>query len=87
MTSLTEGSTNLLRDGEVFSLDSHSLKPDRVAAHSKLLQFLFVTFSAFFGEDHRFLVGSELMIDVTGHTMGPFFLHASTPPMTERALV
>src|SRR3972149_6170859 len=64
MASFTEGSPNFLRNGEVFSLNSHSFKPDRMAAFPELCQFFLVAFSAFFREDHGLLLRGDLVINV-----------------------
>jgi hypothetical protein len=69
---LTEGGSNFLRDGKVFPLNSHSFKPDRMAALPKLCQFFLVALPAFLRKDHGFLFGCELVVDMAGHAMDPF---------------
>jgi hypothetical protein len=69
VAALAKGGTDLLGNGEIFSLNSHSIKTNRMAAHSELLQLLFVALPAFFRKDHGFLFRCGLVIDVTTHTM------------------
>jgi hypothetical protein len=73
MTSLTKSCPDFLRDGEIFSLYSHSLKPDGMAAPFELLQFLFVALPTFIRENHRLLFRGRLVIDMTGHAMNALF--------------
>ena len=68
-----KGGTDLLRNGEIFSLYPHPLKPDGMAALLKLLQFLFVTLPTFLRENHGLLLRREFVVNVTGHTMNAFF--------------
>jgi hypothetical protein len=69
MATLAEGGADLLRNGKVFSLNPHSIKPDRMAALPELCKLLLVAFSTFFRKDHSFLFRGCLMVDVAGHTM------------------
>ncbi len=73
MASFTKGGPDFLGDGKVFSLDSHPLKPDGMAALPEFCQFLLVALPAFLGKDHGFLFGRKLMVNVTGHAMDTFF--------------
>ncbi len=73
VAALAEGCADLLRDAQVFSLNSHSIKPDRMATLPELLQLFGMALPAFFREDHGFLVRSDLMVDVAGHAMDAFF--------------
>ena len=52
MASLTESSPDFLRDAEVFALDTHALKADRMPTLTELLQLFFVAFAAFIRENH-----------------------------------
>jgi len=71
VTTLAESGPNLLWDAEILSLDSHSVKPNRVTALSELLQLFFMAFPAFFRENHGLLIRSSLVVDVAGDTMDP----------------
>jgi hypothetical protein len=73
MTAFTESGTDLLRDTEVFPLDSHPFEADGMTALPKIGQFLFMAFPAFFREDHGLLFGSGLVVDVAAHAMDSFF--------------
>jgi hypothetical protein len=73
VATLAEGCADLLRDAQIFSLNSHSIKPDRMAALPELFQLLGMALPAFFREDPRLLLGGCLMVDVAGHAMDAFF--------------
>jgi hypothetical protein len=85
VTALAEGSTNLLRDAEVFPLNSHSVKPDGMTSSSKLIQLLRMALTAFFRKDHGLLIGSGLVVDVTGHTMDPVLCVLRFDPRLEKS--
>jgi hypothetical protein len=69
VTALAESGTDLLGDAKEFSLDSHAIPTDRVAAFFKIFQRFRVAFPAFFRKDHGFLLGSRLVIGMAGHAM------------------
>jgi hypothetical protein len=69
MAAFTEGSTDLLRNTEIFSLNSHPVEADGMAALPEICQFFFMALPTFFRKDHGLLFGSYLVIDMAGHTM------------------
>jgi hypothetical protein len=71
VTALAKGGTNLLRNAEVFPLNSHSVKTNRVTALPKLLQLFGMAFSTFLRKDYGLLFGGDLVIDMAGHTVDP----------------
>jgi hypothetical protein len=73
MASFTKGGPDFLRDGKIFSLDSHPFKRNGMTAHSKLGHLLFVTLRAFFRDDHGLLLRGKLVVNVTGHAMNTIF--------------
>ena len=69
VAALTEGRTDLLRNTEVFPLDSHPIKCDRMPSFLELLELFLVALSAFIRKDHGFLIGCGLMVNVAGHAV------------------
>jgi len=72
VAALTKGGADFLRDTKVFPLDSHPVETNGVTTLPKLSQPFRVTFSTFFWENHRFLLGGCLMVDVTSHAVDAF---------------
>ncbi len=66
MAALAEGGPDFLRNAQIFSLNSHSIKPDGMAALPELLQLLGMAFPALVGENHGFRLISSLVIGMTG---------------------
>ena len=71
VAAFAEGGADLLRTTEVFSLNSHSIKPNRMAALAEPLQLFGMALSTFFWKDHGLLFGGCLMVNMAGHTMDP----------------
>jgi len=69
VAALAEGGADFLGYAEILSLDAHAIPTDRMAAFLKLLQRFGVAFSTFFREDHGFLLGSCLVVDMASHAM------------------
>jgi hypothetical protein len=66
VATLAEWGADFLRNAQVFSLNSHSLKRDGMAALPELLQLLGMAFPALIGENHGFRPISGLVIGMTG---------------------
>ena len=73
MATFAERGANLLWNSEIFALDSHSIKPDGVAAFLKLLEFFLVALPTLLWKDHRLLFRGGLMIRVTRDAVDPLF--------------
>jgi len=71
VAALAELGADFLRNAQVFSLNSHSLKRDGMAALPELLQLLGMAFPALVGENHGFLPISGLVVGVTGDAVYP----------------
>jgi len=85
VAAFTEAGTDLLGNGRVFSLDAHPLKTDGMAALSELLDLCLVTFPTFVRKDEGLLLGSRLVVDVTGDTVDPSLRVLRFRPRLEKA--
>jgi hypothetical protein len=65
VAALAEGGANFLRNAQVFSLNSHSLKRDGVTAFTELIQLLGMASPALIGKNHGFRPISGFVIGVT----------------------
>ncbi len=72
MASLAEGRANFLRNTQVLSLDSHSVKRDRMAALTELLQLLGMALPTLIGKNHGFWPVGRLVVRMTGDAIDPF---------------
>ena len=66
VAALAEWGADFLRDAQVFSMNSHSLKRDGMAALPELLQLLGMALPALVRENHGFRHVSGLVVGVTG---------------------
>ena len=65
VAAFAESGADFLRNAQVFSLNSHSLKRDGMAALPELLQLLSMAFAALIGKNHGFRPISGFVIGVT----------------------
>src|SRR4030042_2162162 len=72
VTTLAELGADFLRNAQVFSLNSHSIKRDGMAALSELFQLLGMAFPALVGENHGFRPISGLVACGTRDAVYPF---------------
>jgi len=71
VAAFAEGGTDLLRNSEILSLDSHSIEADRMAAFPELPQLFGMALPAFSRKDHGLLLGGCLMVNVASDAMDP----------------
>ena len=69
MAPLAKSSPDFLRDTQVFSLNSHSIKRDGMAALPILFQLLRMTRPTFFRKNHGLLLSGRLVVNVAGHAL------------------
>ena len=85
VATLAELGANFLRNSQVFSLNSHSLKRDGMAALPEFLQFLAVAFPTFIGKNHGFLPIGRLVVGMTGDAVHPILGMLGFHPGLEEA--
>jgi hypothetical protein len=69
VAAFAEGGTDLLRDAKVLPLSPHAIPPEGMAALAEFLDLSGMAFCALFRKNHGLLLGSRLVIDVTGDAM------------------
>lgn len=85
MAALAESGADLLGKGQVFALGTHAVPRYGMTALLEFGLLLGVTFAAFFREDHGFLFGRGLVVQMAGHALDPFFRMFRLRPRLEEA--